>query len=102
MATYLEPPPEAGGYGFDSLQIACFTFTAWIGMIAAQVFGYFFNDKIPLWVARSRGGVWHPEYRLANTLVPSILLPVALGIYGAGLQYHLHFMVLALGSFLMW
>lgn len=102
LATYLEPPPEAGGYGFSPLQIACFTFTAWIGIIGAQIYGYCFNDKTPLWIARRQGGTWHTEYRLANTILPSILLPIGLGIYGAGLEYHLHFMVLALGSFLIW
>lgn len=71
-------------------------------MVAAQVYGYFFNDKVPLWLARRRGGTWHTEYRLANTLLPSIVMPIAMGIYGAGLQYHLNYMVLALGSFLIW
>lgn len=102
LATYLIPPPQAGGYGFSPQGIAFFTFTAWIGIIGAQAYGYFFNDKTPLWLARRRGGTWHSEYRLANTILPSIILPIALGIYGAGLQYHLHFMVLALGSFLIW
>ncbi|KAH8432688.1 uncharacterized protein LDX57_010315 [Aspergillus melleus] len=102
LATFLEPPVEAGGYGFSSLQMAFFTMTAWVGIIGAQVFGFFFNDKIPLWLARRRGGTWHTEYRLANTLLPSIILPIGLGIYGAALEYHLHFMVLALGSFLIW
>ena len=82
--------------------MAFFTFTAWVGIIGAQVYGYFFNDKIPLWLARRRGSTWHTEYRLANTILPSIILPIGLGIYGAGLEYHLHFMVLALGSFLIW
>lgn len=102
LATYLEPPKIDGGYGFSSLQMAFFTMTAWIGMIAAQVYGFFFNDKTPLWVARRSGGTWHTEYRLANTIFPSIILPIGLGIYGACLQYHLHYMVLALGSFLIW
>ncbi|GLI77767.1 hypothetical protein PoHVEF18_006061 [Penicillium ochrochloron] len=102
LATYLQPPVEAGGYGFSSLQMAFFTMTAWVGIIAAQVFGYFFNDKIPLMLARRRGGTWHTEYRLANTILPSIILPIGLGIYGAGLEYHLHYMVLALGGFLIW
>lgn len=102
LAAYLEPPVEAGGYGFSSLQMAFFTLTAWVGIIGAQVYGYFFNDKVPLWLARRRGSTWHTEYRLANTILPSIILPIGLGIYGAGLEYHLHFMVLALGSFLIW
>ena len=102
LAIYVAPPVVAGGYGFSSLQIAFFTMTAWVGIIGAQICGYLFNDKIPLWVARRRGGTWHPEYRLANTILPGILLPIGLGIYGAGLQYHLHYMVLALASFLIW
>ena len=102
LAIYLQPPVEAGGYGFSSLRLAFFTMTAWVGMIGAQIYGYLFNDKTPLWVARRHGGTWHPEYRLSNTILPGIILPIGLGIYGAGLQYHLHFMVLALASFLIW
>lgn len=102
LAIYLMPPVVAGGYGFSSLQLAFFTMTAWIGILGAQVYGYLFNDAIPLWVARRRGGVWRPEYRLANTLLPGLLLPIGLGIYGAALQLHLHIMVLALASFLIW
>ncbi|KAI9743772.1 MAG: hypothetical protein M1818_002505 [Claussenomyces sp. TS43310] len=102
VAIYLTTPTAVGGYGFSSLQLAFFTMTAWVGIIGAQVYGYFFNDKTPLWVARRFGGTWHPEYRLANTILPGILLPIGLGIYGAALEYHLHFMVLALASFLMW
>ena len=33
--------------------------------------------------------------------LPVVLTPIGLGIFGAGLQYHLHFMVLALGSFIV-
>ncbi|OBT50962.1 hypothetical protein VE04_08276 [Pseudogymnoascus sp. 24MN13] len=102
LAIYLMPPVIAGGYGFSSLQLAFFTMTAWIGILGAQAYGYFFNDAIPLSVARRRGGVGHPEYRLANALLPGLLLPIGLGIYGAGLQFHLHIMVLALASFIIW
>ena len=102
LAVYLEPPEKAGGYGFSPKQLAFFTMTAWVGMIVAQIFGYLFNDKTPLWVARRRGGTWHTEYRLSNTILPCILLPIGIGLWGAGLQHHLHFMVLALASFLIW
>lgn len=102
LAVYLMPPTIAGGYGFSSLQVACFSMTAWVGIISAQVYGYFFNDRIPLWVARRRGGTWHPEYRLANAILPGILIPVGLAIYGVCLQFHYHIMVLALASFLIW
>lgn len=102
LAIYLEPPHKAGGYGFSSLGVACFVLSFWVGIIGAQIFGYFFNDKIPLWFAARRNGIWHPEYRLVNTILPGIVLPIGLGLYGICLQYHLHFMVLALGAVLVW
>ncbi|KAL1991766.1 hypothetical protein VTN49DRAFT_5074 [Thermomyces lanuginosus] len=102
LAVFLEPPVEAGGYGFSPLQLAFFTLTAWIGIICAQLWGCSFNDKIPLWVTRRRGRPWHTEYRLANTIPPCIILPIGLGIYGAGLEFHLHFMMLARASFMIW
>src|ERR1700761_1103856 len=106
LASYLAPPkpPIAGGYGFSPQDIAFFTFSAWIGMLAAQLYGYLFHDRQPLWIARrpSNQGRWRPEFRLVNLILPSVLLPIGLGLYGAGLQYHLHFMVLAVASFLIW
>ncbi|KFY42387.1 hypothetical protein V494_02438 [Pseudogymnoascus sp. VKM F-4513 (FW-928)] len=102
LAIYLMPPISAGGYGFSALQLAFFTMTAWAGIISAQLYGYLSNDRIPLAVARRVSGIWRPEYRLANTLLPGILLPIGLAVYGVGLQLHLHYMVLALASFLIW
>ncbi|MCJ1358869.1 MAG: hypothetical protein MMC33_008869 [Icmadophila ericetorum] len=59
------------------------------------------NDRLPLWISRRSGhGVWHPEYRLYNLIFPALIQPIGLGIFGAGLQYHTHYMVLALGAFL--
>lgn len=102
LAIYLMPPISAGGYGFSALQLAFFTMTAWVGIITAQLYGYLSNDRIPLAVARRVGGIWRPEYRLANQLLPGFLLPIGLAIYGVGLQLHLHYMVLALASFIIW
>ncbi len=72
----------------------------WVGIIACQLCGYFLNDRVPLRIAR-RTGVWHPEYRLYNIFLVVAAAPIGLGIFGAGLQYHLHYMVLALGAFLI-
>ncbi|KAI9812641.1 MAG: hypothetical protein M1827_004630 [Pycnora praestabilis] len=97
----LQTPKVAGGYGFSPLGNALFQFTAWTGVIAAQLAGWALGDRLPLWASRRRGGIWHPEYRLYNMLLPALLGPIGLGLYGAGVQYHLHFMVLALGFFLV-
>ncbi|KAI4199449.1 MAG: hypothetical protein LQ348_001888 [Seirophora lacunosa] len=68
--------------------------------MATQLCGYFLSDRLPLRIARRRGD-WHPEYRLYNVFLVAVASPVGLGLFGAGLQYHLHYMVLALGVFLL-
>ena len=76
-------------------------FSLWFGIIAAQLYGYFTNDRIPLWICRRNGGIWQPEYRLHTLWLPGlIILPIALGLFGAALEHHLHYMVLALACFL--
>lgn len=108
-----------GGYGFTPAQNAecksnlryCWSriltdsyivlFCLWFGVIAAQLYGHFANDRIPLWICRRNGGIWKPEYRLHTLWLPGLfILPIALGLFGASLQYHLHYMVLALANFL--
>ena len=104
LAVYLQlpPPPVAGGYGFTPKQNAYFTFVHILSTMVGQIYGLLFNDSVPLWRCKRAGGVWKPEYRLYPLLfVPMTLSPVALGLFGAGLQYHLHFMVLALSTFLL-
>ena len=76
-------------------------FCLWFGVIVAHLNGHFANDRIPLWICRRNGGIWQPEYRLHTLWLPGLLvLPIALGLFGASLQYHLHYMVLALACFL--
>ena len=76
-------------------------FCLWFGILAAQLYGHFANDRISLWICRRNGGIWQPEYRLHALWLPGLIaLPIALGLYGASLEYHLHYMVLALANFL--
>lgn len=76
-------------------------FCLWFGVIAAQLYGYLTNDRIPLWVCRRNGGFWQPEYRLHTLWLPGlVILPIALGLFGVALEHHLHYMVLALACFL--
>ncbi|KAL8827458.1 MAG: hypothetical protein Q9191_003169 [Dirinaria sp. TL-2023a] len=101
LTVFLQNPLEKGGYAFTPTQNAEFLFSLWFGVIAAQLYGHFINDRIPLWVCRRNGGIWQPEYRLHSLWLPAlIILPIALGLFGAALEYHLHYMVLALSCFL--
>lgn len=120
LTVFLQEPEIVGGYGFtpernaackfphspisekDILNGLIVTFSLWFGIFAAQIWGYFVNDRLPLELARRRGGTWKPEYRLHSLWIPSaFIMPVGLGIFGSALQYHLHYMVLALGSFMI-
>jgi hypothetical protein len=78
------------------------TFSAWLGCIIGNLYGLFAADKLPLWVCKRGGGVWKPEYRLHALWLPTFFgLPVGLGLFGAALQYHLHWIVAAIGNFLL-
>lgn len=49
-------------------------------------------------MTRRNGGYFEPEYRLYLMVVPLILGPVGLLMWGFGLQYALHWSVPAVGS----
>lgn len=100
---WLQKPVSAGGYGFTLEQNAAFTFSHWLGILVVQIYGHYCNDTVPLALAkRFNHSVWKPEYRLHVLWIPSLVLnPIGLGIFGAALQYHLHFMVLAFAVFLV-
>ncbi len=102
LGVFLQTPVEAGGYGFTPTQNALFIFGIWLGLFLSYTYGILANDRVPLWTCRRRAGLCKPEYRLFPLLiVPAILYPICLGIFGAALQYHLHYMVFALATFLL-
>ncbi|MCJ1373889.1 hypothetical protein MMC20_005119 [Loxospora ochrophaea] len=102
LPVWLQRPEVEDGYGFTLKQSAAFTFCHWIGIIIVQVFGHWFNDSLPLAIARRQNGIWKPEDRLHSLWIPSLIInPIGLGIFGAALQYHLHYLVLALAVFLV-
>ncbi|OAL34770.1 hypothetical protein AYO20_05965 [Fonsecaea nubica] len=102
LAVFLQSPVSEKGYGFTPNQNAEFTFAAWFGCITGQLYGLAFNDRLPLWICRRTGGVWKPEFRLHALWFPTFFcLNVGLGLFGAALRYHLHYMVAAVGNFLL-
>lgn len=102
LAVFLQTPVSQGGYGFTPIQNAYFSFCGWVSLAAVQIYGLAVSDKLPMWICTRRSGMWKPEYRLFCLLFPSFfILPIGLGIFGAALNYHLHYMVLAFGAFLI-
>ena len=104
IAVFLQNPLSEGGYGFTPAQNASFSFAQWIGVLLCIAYGYFVSDRLPLWICNRKtgGSTWRLEYRLYPALLPAtVVLPAALGLFGACLQYHLHYLLLALASMLI-
>ena len=76
------------------------SFAHWVGIFIALIYGQFFSDRLPLFLCRRFGhGIWKPEFRLHALWIPSLIFnPIGLALFGAGLQYHLSWAVLALGQ----
>lgn len=100
---WLQKPVKAGGYGFSVLDNAAFTTVHWMTLIVSQVYGHLISDRIPLWLcARRNGGIWRPELRLHALWFPNFFLaPLGLGFVGIAMQYRLHWILMAVGNFLV-
>ena len=96
-------PAFEAAYGFEPWQSGlCF-----IGALLGAFFGIFAGGHFSDWIAdfqtKRNGGVREPEMRLPAILVSVVTAPLALVLYGAGIQYKLHWMcptfALALSKF---
>lgn len=79
-------------YGFEPWQSGlCF-----IAALMGAFIGIFFGGHLSDWVAdrqtQRNGGVREPEMRLPAILVSVVTAPLALILYGVGIQYKLHWM----------
>lgn len=102
LALFLQTPVEQGGYGFSPGQNAAMTFTAWVAVVLAQIYGLLVNDRVPLFICKRRGGIWHPEFRLYPLLFPMLMASVAgLAIFGKSLQHHWGPVILGLAMVLI-
>ncbi|OJI81223.1 hypothetical protein ASPTUDRAFT_58525 [Aspergillus tubingensis CBS 134.48] len=84
------------------------TLTQAIGTALAELYGHFISDRLPLYLFHRKSKSqdiepteWRPEYRLHCLWVPVIMLPIGLGLFGASLEYHYHWVLLALGFLLL-
>ena len=93
---WLQKPVKTGGYGFTSMQNALFSFTHWVGISFALIYGQLVSDRLPLYLCARNGGIWKPEYRLHALWIPALIFnPIGLGLFGATLQNHWSWGVLA-------
>lgn len=94
LPIYYSAPP----YGFSTTSQGLLYLGPSIGAVAGFMAGGWLNDIVSHALTRRNGGVFEPEMRLLNMLVPGIITPVGLIMFGAGVTNHLHWIVPVIGD----
>lgn len=84
-------------YNFAPWQSGLCFVAGFIGSAIGIFFGGTFSDWVANYFTRRNGGIREPEFRLPAISVGMITAPLALILYGVGIQHHLHWMVATLG-----
>lgn len=84
-------------YGFKSWQVGLCFISGIIGALLGIPAGGQLGDKVADWFTKRNGGVRDPEMRLPAMLPSLITTPLALVLYGVGIEHKLHWMVPTVG-----
>jgi hypothetical protein len=84
-------------YGFAPYQVGLCFFAAIIGAIIGIFVGGILTDKVADFFTKRNGGVREPEMRLPAIIFSLVTMPLSLLLYGAGIQYNLHWMCPTIG-----
>lgn len=84
-------------YQFSSWQSGLCFVAGLIGSAIGIFFGGTFSDWVANYFTKKNGGIREPEFRLPAISVGMITAPLALVLYGVGIQHRLHWMVATLG-----
>lgn len=87
----------SSAYQFKPYQSGLCFIAAFIGSLIGIAFGGILTDKIADFFTRRNGGLREPEMRLPAIFPSMICGPLALLLYGVGIDNKLHWMVPALG-----
>lgn len=84
-------------YGFKSWQSGLCFISGMIGTLLGILGGGWFSDWTADFFTRRNNGIREPEMRLPAITVALICSPLALVLYGCGIEYQWHWMVPTLG-----
>ncbi|KAL0938790.1 uncharacterized protein CTRU02_205400 [Colletotrichum truncatum] len=84
-------------YGFDAWQIGLCFVSGIIGALLGIPAGGHLGDKIADWFTRRNGGIRYPEMRLPGMVISMITTPLALVLYGVGIENQLHWICPTIG-----
>ncbi|TVY39109.1 putative MFS-type transporter [Lachnellula subtilissima] len=87
----------ATAYQFKPYQTGLCFFAAIIGAAIGILAGGHLSDIVADFFTRRNGGVREPEMRLPAIMISLITTPLALILYGVGIQYNLHWMCPTIG-----
>ncbi|TVY12582.1 putative MFS-type transporter protein [Lachnellula arida] len=88
-------------YGFKPYQTGLCFFAAIIGAMIGILAGGKLSDQVADFFTKRNGGFREPEMRLPAVMISVITTPLALLLYGAGIQYNLHWMCPTVGLALL-
>lgn len=87
----------ATNYGFKSWQSGLCFISGMIGTLLGIFGGGWLSDWVADYFTRRNGGVREPEMRLPAITVALVCSPLALVLYGCGIQYQWHWIVPTIG-----
>jgi len=90
-------PAFASAYGFESWQIGLCFIAAIIGSLLGIFAGGHLSDWTADYFTRRNGGIRDPEMRLPAMIPSLITTPLALILYGVGIQKQLHWICPTIG-----
>ncbi|EXJ93623.1 hypothetical protein A1O1_02015 [Capronia coronata CBS 617.96] len=93
IALVLAAPP----YNFSTEMIGVMFIAPFIGCTIGCLFAGVSANRFAVWMARKRGGIFEPEYRLWMAAVPVILHPAGCILFGVGAHHGVHWVGLAFG-----
>jgi hypothetical protein len=87
----------AAAYDFEAWQVGLCFISACIGSAIGIPAGGWLGDKVADWFTKRNGGVRDPEMRLPAMIPSLITAPLALILYGVGIEKGLHWMCPTVG-----
>ncbi|KAJ4144978.1 hypothetical protein LMH87_003843 [Akanthomyces muscarius] len=94
-------PAFEQAYRFQPWQVGLCFFAAIIGSLLGLPAGGKLGDLCADYLTKRNGGIREPEMRLPTIMISAITAPLALVLYGVGIQHHLHFICPTIGLALL-
>ena len=71
-------------YNFSVIGIGLISIPALIGTMIGAVYGGLISDWAIVWLSKRNNGIYEPEFRLYMCILPSIIGPAGIVLYGVG------------------